>query len=221
MRGKCIEGPHCVRIAESTVETHSSTDKFRVILDQGPSHSTLFQQREKRSILRPAKETHNHEKQICTNEHHRNTQTRIQLSLNQTFQSPEVPAKWWVTQRAVTVKHKKNKRLHVTARDVAKRKKNSHTENNPSTQCATMFNNLARRRRRNNLRVTDALDLINTHRTHCRNRMRTHTCTTRHATPKLKTTCGHTTKHATHGTPWNQNDVDITSSPRRFSKVDH
>ena len=181
---------------------------------------TLFQQREKGSRLRPAKETHNHEKQICTNEHHRNTQTRIQLSLNQTFQSPEVPAKWWVPHRAVTVKHKKNKRLHVTARDVGKRK-NSHTENNPSTQCATMLNNLARRRRHNNLRVTDAKDLINTHRTHCRSRMRTHTCTTRHATPKLKTTCGHTTKHATHGTPWNQNDVDITSSPRRFSKLGH
>ena len=44
---------------------------------------TLFQQREKGSRLRPANETHNHEKQICTNEHHRNTQTRIQLSLSQ------------------------------------------------------------------------------------------------------------------------------------------
>ena len=72
----------------------------------------------KRSRLRPAKET-----QICTNEHHHNTQTRIQLYLNQTFEVPEVPAKWWVPHRAVTVKHKKNKRLHVTARDVAKRKK--------------------------------------------------------------------------------------------------
>ena len=176
---------------------------------------TLFQQREKGSRLRPAKETHNHGKQTCTNEHHRNTQTRIQLSLNQTFEVPEGPAKWWVA-----VKHKKNKRLHVTARDVAKRK-NSHTENIPSTQCATMLNNLARRRRHNNLRVTDAKDLMNTHRTHCRSRMRTHTPATRHAKPNLKTTCGHTTKHATHDTPENQNDVDITSSPRRFSKVDH
>ena len=43
---------------------------------------TLFQQREKGSILRPAKETRNHEKQIYTNEHHRNTQRRIQLSLS-------------------------------------------------------------------------------------------------------------------------------------------
>ena len=136
MRGKCIEGPHCVRIAESTVETHSSTDKFRVILDQGPSHSTLFQQREKGSRLRPAKETHNHEKQICTNEHHHNTQTRIQLYLNQTFEVPEVPAKWWVPHRAVTVKHKKNKRLHVTARDVAKRKKKqSHGKQSLNAMC--------------------------------------------------------------------------------------
>ena len=183
---------------------------------------TLFQQREKGSRLRPAKETHNHEKQICTNEHHRNTQTRIQLSLSQSnipkFQ--RFLQNGGSTHRAVTVKHKKNTRRHVTARDVAKRKK-SHTENNPSTQCATMLNNLARRRRHNNLRVTDAKDLINTHRTHYRSRMRTHTCTTRHATPKLKTTCGHTTKHATHGTRWKQTDVDITSSSRRFSKLDH
>ena len=97
---------------------------------------TLFPQREKGSRLRPAKETHNHEKQICTNEHHRNTQTRIQLSLNQTFQSPEVPAKWWVPHRAVTVKHKKNKRLHVTARDVAKRKKKqSHGKQSLNAMC--------------------------------------------------------------------------------------
>ena len=96
---------------------------------------TLFQQREKGSRLRPAKETHNHEKQICTNEHHRNTQTRIQLSLNQTFQSPEVPAKWWVPHRAVTVKHKKNKRLQVTARDVAKRKKQSHGKQSLNVMC--------------------------------------------------------------------------------------
>ena len=41
---------------------------------------TLFQQREKGSRLPPAQETHNHEKQICINEHHRNTQTRIHLS---------------------------------------------------------------------------------------------------------------------------------------------
>ena len=81
-----------------------------------------------------------------------------------------------------------------------KKKKTSHMENIPSTQCATMLNNLALRRQHNNLRVTDAKDLMNTHRTHCRSRMRTHTPATRHAKPNLKTTCGHITKHATHGT---------------------
>ena len=113
----------------------TSSASFLATVQATTEPHTLFPQREKGSILRPAKETHNHEKQICTNEHYRNTQTRIQLSLNKTFQSPKGPAKWWVPHRAVTVKHKKNKRLHVTARDVGKRKNYSHGKYSLNALC--------------------------------------------------------------------------------------
>ena len=181
---------------------------------------TLFQQREKGSRLRPAKETHNHGKQICTNEHHRNTDANSALSQSNIRSSRGSCKMVGPSPCCGRQTREKQTATRVCPR-CCKKKKTSHTENIPSTQCATMLNNLARRRRHNNLRVTDAKDLINTHRTHCRSRMRTHTPATRHAKPNLKTTCGHTTKHATHDTPENQNDVDITSSPRRFSKVDH
>ena len=71
----------CVRVGESTVETRPSTDKFRVILDNGPSHS-----RTSHAVRTTNKNDRDHDQQqkrkitkkkniICTSEHHRDTQT--------------------------------------------------------------------------------------------------------------------------------------------------
>ena len=147
------------------------------------------------------------------------THRREFSSPNQTVDAPECPAKWLVLHRAATVKHRKNNRLHVTAQDVGKRTNPSHGKHSLNAMCNHVEQPWTPTATPQPTRDS-AQNTTNTHRTHGRSRMRTHTRATRHAKPNLKTKCGHTTKHATHGTPWNQNDVDITSSPRRFSKLD-
>ena len=142
--------------------------------------------REKGSKLPPAQETHNHENKFqpmnITATHRREFGS---LSLSNFRRSRE----YFQHVRFFTVRRPSNTGKATATHDCPRcwkenkpvTRKTFHTTHN-----ATMLNNLARRRRHNNQRVTDAKDLTNTHRTHCRNRMRTHTCTTRHADTEVE-----------------------------------
>jgi len=131
----------------------TSSASFLATIQATTEPHTLFPQREKGSRLRPAEEKHNLENITCTSEHHRNTQTWIQLSQSNSRRSRgscnlvgPSPCCDRQTQEKQTA-----------TRDSPrcwKEKKTIHTENIPSTHCATMLNNLGLRRQHHNQRVT-------------------------------------------------------------------
>ena len=165
----------CVRIGESTVETHASTYKSRVILGHGPSHS-----RTSHAVRTTSKNDRDYD---------------LNSALSQSnFRRSKAPAQWSVPHRVATIKHRKTNGHTWLPRMVEAHGKHSlnvlcnHVEQHgawTATQQQT---------------CEGAKDLVNTHGTHCRSRMRTHTCTTRHAKPNMKTKCRikQNTQHMAH-----------------------